>query len=82
MLWVILYYLKKIYGLRKSHTLYASAVTKDSEILLKNLGFTMISFAKGRTDRYDLYSYELIRETWDKLVHKVGDYSLMCDIDF
>ena len=59
MLWVILRYLRHIYGLKRKRQLYAIAVTKESRLLLEHLKFQKIGDAKHRVDKCDLYCYDL-----------------------
>lgn len=78
MIWAILYYLRKLYGLRRKRTYYALAITEESERLMNSLGFCLASDAKSRTDRCSMYKYELTKNSWHQLIRKVGDFSPMC----
>jgi len=48
MVWTALCYIRRLYGLRRRRVVYALAVSRQSENLLKHLGFTMASAAHGR----------------------------------
>lgn len=78
MIWAILQYLKKLYGLRRKRLFYALAITTESERLMKNLGFQLHMTSKFRADKCDMYKYELTKQSWQQLMHKVGDCSHMC----
>lgn len=78
MIWAMLQYIKMIYGLRTKRTLYALAVTKESERLMKNLGFWLVGEEKHRRDRCNIYSYELTAQSWQKMHASVGDWSGGC----
>jgi hypothetical protein len=80
MLWVMLQHLKREYGLKKRRELYAIAVTKESETLMRNLKFELAANGKNREDKCPLYRYELTRETWNNLLQEVGDCSGICTI--
>jgi len=85
MLWVMLRYLERLYGVRKKRTLYAIAVTPASVKLMKNLGFTINCEAKKRQDHYPLYCFELTPESWKGLkasVRAFGDSSTICNCNF
>ncbi len=85
MLWVMLRYLEKLYGVRKKRTLYAIAVTAASKRLMKNLGFTLRCDAKQRQDRYDLYCLDLNPKSWKELkvrVRAFGNSSDVCRCQF
>jgi len=82
LLWAMLVYLKQVYGPRKARTLYAIAVTRDSERLMQRLGFTLASEAANREDRCNMYRYVLDKKGREALAHRLGDFSGMCDILF
>ena len=82
MIWAMLMYVKSVYGLRRKRELFAVTVTKESELLMKNLGFKMACEGRNRTDKCNLYSYELTKDSWVSLIAKVGDWSAMCKCDF
>lgn len=77
MLWTMLHYIKKVFGLRKSRTFYAVGLTKESERLLKTMGFVICCNKESRKDNSNLYSIDLDKKTWEKLVARIGDYSKM-----
>lgn len=82
MTWAILKYLKEFYGLRRTRTLFALAVTKESERLMKNLSFELVGRAKHRVDRCNMYKYTLSKKSWDGLLRRIGDFSRMVDCEF
>jgi hypothetical protein len=82
MIWAMMAYVKHLFGLRKNRELFAVAVTKDSERILKNFGFKIVSIAKNRRDKHDMYCLNLTKTTWNEMMHKVGDYSAMCEMHF
>ncbi len=83
MIWAMLMYLKKIYSLRKPRTVYALAVTKEGEKLLKHLEFQLVSRSSQRADNHNLYSLVLNKESAARIEHTtIPDYHLMCRIEF
>ncbi len=82
MIWAMLYYIKKLYGLQKHRVLYAIGVTKEAERLMDNFGFQLIQEGRNRTDKCNLYTYELSKDTWSKLLANVGDFSMMATVSF
>lgn len=82
MIWSMLMYLKKVYGLRRKRELYAISVTKESERLMKHLGFKLVQEGQHRLDKCNLYMYDLSSESWNKLLALVGDYSPMTTMNF
>lgn len=82
MLWAILAYIKSIYGLRKKRELFAVAVTKESERLMKKLGFQLTCGRGQRQDKHNMYSYALSKKSWEYLMYKVGDFSRMCSCEY
>jgi len=69
MIWAILKYINKVFGVRKKRTIYALAVSKTSENLLKKCSFTISSSTRSRKDKLNLYSLEPKKqmgnlETW------------------
>jgi hypothetical protein len=79
MIWALLKYLKTIYGLSIERSLFALAVTRESERLLKALGFELISGKSGRVDKCNLYVFTLTKDSWARIMHKTGDCSHMCE---
>jgi hypothetical protein len=79
MIWAMLTYAKKLYGLRRRRELFAVAVTKESERLMKRLGFQMACEKNSRTDECNLYSYMLTKDSWDHMIGQVGDWSKLCE---
>lgn len=82
MMWALLMYLKKIYGLKRERTLFAIAVTKESKRLMTKLDFELVSEAKNRVDKSDMYKYALSKTSWEKMLQRVGDFSPMFKCDF
>lgn len=85
MLWVMVRYFGKLYGVRRKRILYAIAVTPPSERLMKNLGFRVACDASTRQDGYPLYCFELTPTSWKKLKARVrafGDSSDICNCTF
>ena len=82
MIWAMMVYVKSIYGLEQKRELFAVAVTKESERLMKSLGFQLICERGQRQDKRNMYSYILSKITYDKLMYKVGSYSPMCKCEF
>lgn len=82
MTWVMLEYLRRLYGLRTPRQLYAVAVTKESQKAMKHLGFVIETRAEQRTDGWDLYRYDLTEASWRAVLAQVGDFSRMCNVDF
>ena len=78
MVWAMIAYIQSMYGSKKRRTVYALAVSKESENLLKGLGFTIASPASSREDRLNLYSLEITRANAERILSLVGDYSKMC----
>jgi len=81
MLWALFRYLKDTYGLRRTRTLFALAVTEEAERLLKKLKFQVHSPAQSRLDKRNLYGLQFNRQTLDNLMILVGDCSPMCKVD-
>jgi len=81
MLWTMLQYIKRAFKLRRSRTFYAVALTKESEKLLKTLDFVICCSKESRKDNSNLYSIDLDKKTWEKLVARIGDYSKMVSFD-
>lgn len=82
MIWVMLKFLRKIYGKKMGRELLALAVTRDSELLLKRIGFQSVGKAAQREDRHNLYSFNLTEESWNQTLSRVYDCSRMCKCKF
>jgi hypothetical protein len=82
MIWAMLNYIKAIYGLKRQRTLYAVSITKESERLMKNLGFSLVSDGAERKDHCKLFSYLLSKDSWDLMHVTVGDWSGICECRF
>lgn len=81
MIWAMMIYVKKLYGLKRQRELFAVSITRESEQLMKNLGFQLACEGKERQDKCNTYKYILNHESWKKLILIVGDYSVMCKYD-
>ena len=82
MIWTMLQYIKKVFGLRKARIFYAVALTAESEKLLKAMQFELLGFKNTRKDQSNLYKIELDKKKYEELVARVGDYSKMVNLDF
>ena len=82
MLWALLDYYRRRFGLRKERVLFGLAVTTDSERLMKKLGFHLASPGDGRQDKCNLYEVTMNKTEWQKVLAKVGDLSSMCTVDW
>ena len=81
MLWTMLQYIKRVFKLRKSRTFYAVGLTKESEKLLKTMGFVICCNRGNRKDNRNLYKIDLDKKTWEELVARIGDYSKMVSLN-
>lgn len=77
MLWVMLQYIKRVFGLKKTRTFYALGITRESESLLKGVGFDVCGSKSKRKDGSNLYRIDLDKKKWGDLVARIGDYSKM-----
>lgn len=77
MLWTMLEYIKKVFALRKTRALYAVGLTKESEKLLHAMEFKICGNKESRKDHSNLYRIDLDKETWLKMLTKVGNFSKM-----
>jgi hypothetical protein len=82
MIWVMLKYVRKVYGAKIGRQLFALAVTKDSESLMKRFDFQLVGLAAQREDKHNLYSYDLTEESRKKMLQRVYDCSRMCKCEF
>ncbi len=81
MFWVMLDYLRRLYGLKTPRQIYAVGVTRESRQLMENLGFVVEMSAAHRKDKRDLYRYDLTETTWNTLLCELNDWSRICKID-
>lgn len=79
MIWAMLEYLKKVYGVRKTRSIYAIAVNSSSENLLRNCGFTLTQKSDGRKDNLNLYMLDLTISKINNIYTRIGNYSEVCD---
>lgn len=82
MTWTMLMYFRKMYGVKSGRSLYAIAITKESEILMKNLKFELICPASNRKDGCNMYRYHLTKKSWEELRGLVGDCHSLCRLAF
>lgn len=82
MIWVMIKYITKVFGLRKKCTIYALAVSKESENLLKKCSFKIVSSNEIRKDKLNLYNLEITKDGLIKIGMRIGDYSQMCECKF
>ncbi len=82
MFWVMLEYIKMVFGLRKTRTFYGIGLTKESEKLLKTLGFQICCSKTNRKDNSNLYRINLDKKTWTTQLARVGDLSKMVSFEF
>ncbi len=79
LLWAILTYIHRSFGLEQERELFALAVTKESERLMKHIGFELACPANRRVDRYNLFKFRLTRKSWTATCSRIGDLSAMCE---
>jgi len=82
MLWTMLDYIKRVFGLRKIREFYAVGLTMQSEKLLKTMGFRIHCNKESRKDERNLYKIDLDRNTWLRLISRIGDFSKMVSINY
>jgi len=80
MLWTMLEYIKQVFALRKTRVLYAVGLTKESEKLLHAMEFKICSSRENRRDHSNLYKIDLDKQTWQRMLAKIGDFSKMVSI--
>lgn len=79
MVWAMVMYLKKVYGIRRKRNIFALAVSRQSKNILRRFGFAVISPADKRLDKLDLYQMEWNKEVIKRILQRVGDHSPKCD---
>lgn len=82
MTWAILAYLKKVYRLDRPRTVYAIAVTKESERMMKKLKFQLVRDGKNCEDKCNMYKYTVSKESWEELSRRIGNLSTLVDCKF
>jgi hypothetical protein len=82
MLWAMLKYVQKHYGLKQKRQLYAIAVNNLSDKILIKCGFNMIADKVTRSDKCSLYHYELTKSSWERLLILIGDHSSQSKLKF
>ena len=80
MIWVMLKYIQKMFGIQKTRTFYALSLTHESEKLLHTMGFQQCCDKSSRMDDHDFYSIVLDTRKWKELNMRTGDYSQMVTI--
>ena len=75
MVWVMLSYLRKMYGTRRQRTIYALAVSKPSENLLRRFRFHVECEGNSRRDGLNLYSLSFNSDQMRRLEERIGDWS-------
>ena len=82
MLWALLDYYRRRFGLRRERVLFGLAVTEDSERMMRNLGFRLACARDARVDQCNLYEFKMDKAEWERVLAKVGDLSSMCTVDW
>jgi len=82
LIWCMLKYLKHHYRFTSDRTLFAVALTQESENLLKSLNFKIHSHGINRVDKHDLYAIEYTKDRWENVYMRIGDLSTMCTITY
>lgn len=80
MVWAVIQYIKRIYGTKRLRHIYAVPINPASKNLVVRLGFEVVSEAKHRVDRHDLYVLEITREKIDQALNRIGDHARYCSI--
>ena len=79
MLWALLQYYRKCFGLGQKRILYGLAANVESEKLIKALGFRLVSKGEQRVDKCNLYELEVDKGVWEGVCRRVFDLSDICD---
>lgn len=82
LIWSMLMYFKHHFHLQKAKRFYAIPLNDESERLLKNLGFSIVSPAMNRRDKHNFYSLNVDLDTWKKLLYRVGDFRVGCKMRY
>lgn len=82
MIWCMLQYIRKLYSLKHERSIFALAVSKQGEELLRKTGFRLETPKDARQDKHDLYELELTSKEWDRIHELYGDWKSCCDIKF
>jgi hypothetical protein len=82
MFWAMAQYLKSRYGFKKNRSIYALAVSKTSENLLKKSNFAIASHESQRKDKLNLYMLSLSKANLESIKLRIGDCSGMCRCAF
>ena len=78
MLWVLLRYYRKCFGLRRKRIVYGLAANSNSESLIEALGFRLACRGDQRNDKCNLYELEVDKSEWDKVSQMAFDFSDVC----
>ncbi len=82
LIWAMLMYFKHHFHIQRAKRFYAIPLNDESERLLKNLGFSIVSPAKNRRDKHNFYSLNVDLDTWKKLLYRVGDFRVGCKMRY
>jgi len=82
MVWEMLRYVVQFYGTRKKRRIFALAVNRESENILKRFKFSIQTRASNRIDKLDLYGAEISKEFFREVNNRVGDCSHMCKEEY
>lgn len=82
MLWTMLDYIRRVFTLRETREFYAVGLTAESEKLLTAIGFKIHSNKKSRKDQCNLYKIDLDKNTWLRLMSRIGNFSKMVNINY
>jgi hypothetical protein len=81
MVWAMVKFFERQYGVRRKRKLYALAVTKQSKNLLSKAGFIHQNGPSDRQDRLELYVLDLSKLHLTSLIQRIGDYSRHCRLE-
>jgi len=82
LIWCMLKYLKHHFGVSSKKKLYALALNRESERMLKSLKFRVYSKSSSRVDKHNLYMIDYTKDQWEEVSRRLGDLSAMCKISF
>lgn len=82
MLWCMLKYFRHHFRLSYDLVLYAVAVNKESEKLLKSLNFKVVTPAVQRKDHHNFYHIIMNEDTWAGMHQRIGNFAEMCKISY
>jgi hypothetical protein len=82
MVWAMLRYIKQVLGLGLDRDVYAISTTNDSRVFLERFGFVRKADGKKRRDKCDVFHFRLTRETYGKMIDRIGDQSSLCTLKY